>query len=79
MSDPVNLATKRTKRMDRIDAMPPEIRACVHEYGLTIVDACLQVGVTKARHIHHLVSCIRDGSVDGKVPRFSSTPRGATQ
>ena len=57
--------SKRRKRMERIDAMPPDIRACVHEYGLTVVDALMNVGVTKARQIHHVVAVIREGSYQG--------------
>lgn len=76
--DPAFLAKameRRRSRMDRIDSLPAEIRACVHEYGLTVVDACMQLGVTKARHIHHLVATIRGGSVDGKVPFFEHRVR----
>lgn len=72
---PEFLDVRRRARMDRIDAMPAELRACVNEYGLTIVDACVQLGITKARHIHHLVNTIRVGSVNGTVPDF--TPRRA--
>jgi hypothetical protein len=52
------------RRMERVDAMSPELRACVHEYGLTIVDAFVDIGVTKARHIRHLVETVRKGSVE---------------
>lgn len=30
--------TRRVKRMERIDALPPDIRALIHEYGFTVVD-----------------------------------------
>lgn len=70
MSD-VDDQSRRRKRMERVDAMPPDIRACVHQYGLSIVDAFLDAGVKKARHIHHIVGRIRDGSyqsvTDGKA------------
>lgn len=49
---------RRSERMARIDAMSPDLRACVHDYGLTIVDACVQLGITKPRHIRHLVTTI---------------------
>lgn len=56
---------RRAKRMARIDAMPPDIRACVHDFGLTIVQAMLEAGVKKAKHIRHIVRTVRDGSYQG--------------
>ena len=50
------------KRMDRVDAMSVEMRECVHEFGLTIVDACRDLGITQPRQIRHLVNVIRKGS-----------------
>jgi hypothetical protein len=52
-------SNRRATRMARVDAMPPEIRACVHEYGLTIVDSMLDLGIKKAKHIRHLVNVVR--------------------
>ena len=49
-------------RMDRIDAMPKDVREIVHEHGLTVVDALLAAGVTKGRVMRHLISVIRQGS-----------------
>lgn len=46
---------KRRARMDKIDQMPPAIRALVHDYGLGVVQAFLDVGVREPRHIRHLV------------------------
>jgi hypothetical protein len=66
MADAPESQERRAKRMARIDAMPADLRACVHEYGLTIVDACLQSGVKKARNIRHIVETIRGGSYQGK-------------
>lgn len=51
---------KARQRMKRIDNMPRGLRECVHEFGLTIVDACTQVGVVNPRHIRHLVETIRN-------------------
>lgn len=51
-------------RMDRVDSMSPDVRAIVHEHGLTIVDAFLQCGVTKAKHMRHLINTIRAGSYE---------------
>lgn len=50
--------------MNRVDSLPPDIRALVHEHGLTIIDSFLAVGVTKAKHIRHLINVVRQGSVE---------------
>lgn len=50
------------QRMDRVDSLPKELRALVHEHGLTVVDAFLQCGVTKPKHIQHLIKVVRAGS-----------------
>ena len=52
------------RRMARIDAMSPEVRALIHEYGQTVVDAFIDCGVTNPRHIRHLVETVRRGSVE---------------
>lgn len=46
--------------MDIIDNLPAETRALVHHYGYNIVNAFLQIGVTKPRHIKHLVETVLD-------------------
>jgi hypothetical protein len=51
-------------RMDRIDAMPPDIRALIHEEGLTVVQAFIDQGVRKAAGIRHLIEQVRKGSND---------------
>lgn len=53
-------AENRRSRMERIDAMPLELRALVHDYGLPIVETCTALGVTKARHIRHIVETVLD-------------------
>ncbi len=52
------------QRMSRVDAMPADVRACVHEFGLTVVDAMLACGITQARHMRHLVATVRAGAVE---------------
>jgi hypothetical protein len=52
------------KRMEVVDQMPADLRACVHEFGLTIVLQMLNAGVTKARVIRHLITTVRAGSVE---------------
>jgi hypothetical protein len=46
--------------MATIDAMPPELRSCVKDYGLTVVNTFLQIGVSKPKHIRHAVEAILD-------------------
>lgn len=41
--------------LDKTDAMPAGLRACVHEFGFAIVDAFVTLGITNPRHIRHLV------------------------
>lgn len=50
----------RRRRMERIDAMPADLRALVHVYGLAVVETCTALGVTKARHIKHIVETVLD-------------------
>ena len=46
--------------MNRIDSLPPEIRACIHDYGLAVVNSLMQIGVTKPNHIRNVVETILD-------------------
>jgi hypothetical protein len=63
-------------RMDRIDAMPADIRALIHEYGLTVVQAFVDQGVTKATGIRHLIQQVARGSVE---PGTSAGSKGWVQ
>lgn len=54
------VAQRRRERMERIDAMPADLRELVHAYGLRVVDTCLALGVSKPRHIKHLVEAVLD-------------------
>lgn len=49
---------KRAARMDRLDGLPQDWRALVHEYGLSVVDALRQCGVAKAAHARHIVETV---------------------
>jgi len=51
---------KRRARMERIDDLPQAMRELVNVYGFTVVDTCMALGVTKPRHIRHLVERILD-------------------
>lgn len=59
------------RSMETVDEMPPDLRACVHEYGLPIVRACLDAGVRQPNRIHQLVREIWEGarnSMQGRRP-----------
>lgn len=51
---------RRVKRMEQFDALAPDMRELVNEYGANVVGAFIQTGVTKVRHIRHLVECVLD-------------------
>lgn len=51
---------RRKARMDRIDAMPPEMRALVYKYGSHIVNSFVSHGVKKPASIRHLVEVVLD-------------------
>lgn len=55
---------KAVERMNRIDALPADIRELIHEEGYTVVDAFLSLGVKKASQIRHLILAVRRGSTD---------------
>lgn len=48
------LSRQRLNALLRTDSLPADVRAMVHEVGLPIVEAFLQVGVTEARHMRHI-------------------------
>lgn len=50
------IVKRAQKRMERVDAFPPEIRAIIHEHGLEIVQEYWNHGVRKARSIQHLIA-----------------------
>lgn len=59
-SDPEFVARKRRQRMDQIDNLPPETRRLVHDYGYYVVKSFIDLGVTKPKHIAHLVGVVLD-------------------
>ena len=52
--------SNRFERMRRIDEMPAELRNLVNDFGLSVVNACIELGVTKPRQIKHLVGVVLD-------------------
>lgn len=49
------LTGKRVRALGEVDAMPPALRACVHEFGLPIVQGFVDSGVSEPQRIRHLV------------------------
>lgn len=54
--DGIVLHQKIYDGLERVDKMPPELRGCVHEFGLEIVHAFVEAGITNPRKIRHLVN-----------------------
>ena len=65
---------RRISRMAEIDALPPDIRILTHEYGYNVVKAMLDIGVSKPRHIKHLVETILN---EFSPTRGASSSQGA--
>lgn len=51
---------KRRNRMARVDGYPEPIRELIHEYGLTVVQTLMDLGITKPNHITHIVETVLD-------------------
>lgn len=60
----IRARVRQRKRMNRVDDMPPALRACVHDFGLTLVDQFIACGVTNPRHIRHLITACWQGSTE---------------
>lgn len=58
-------AERAQKRMARVDAMAPETRELVYEFGLEVVQEFLNHGVRSARSIRHLIGVARNEREDG--------------
>jgi hypothetical protein len=58
----MTFSAKRSKSLEDTDALPPELRECVHEFGLPIVSACAKHGVKSKAAIRELVREIWDGA-----------------
>lgn len=56
------LGPKRVAALAITDAMPRELRECVHEFGLPIVTCCVKHGVSSPRKIRELVKEIWAGA-----------------
>lgn len=69
------LPQRTLRALETVDDMPPELRACVHEFGYAIVNACLQAGVTKPAQIRQLVYNIWQGA---RQPHQRTGERGTS-
>jgi hypothetical protein len=64
------LAKRAAKRMARVDALPPEMRAVVYEYNLEVVQEFLNHGVSRPSAIKHLIDTVRAAPFGNGQPRF---------
>lgn len=70
--------TRRAARMDAVDSLPPEMRALVHEYGLSVVTALMDCGVKKPKRMRHVVETILNelsptrGAYSSQGPRIQN-------
>lgn len=58
----INVPERVHRALEATDAMPAELRQCVHEYGFAIVSTLLQVGITKPSVIRSIVHSIWCGA-----------------
>jgi hypothetical protein len=54
------VTSKRISRMETIDRFPEDVRKLIHEYGLNVVRAFLDIGVKKPNQIRHLIETVLD-------------------
>lgn len=64
------MAERAAKRMARVDAMGPELRKVVYEYGLELVQEFLNCGVKIPSRIAHLIDTVRHEDFPNGQPRF---------
>lgn len=57
----IRIGERRLNALDSVDRMSPALRACVHEFGLPIVNACTKFGIRNPSHIRELVKEIWHG------------------
>lgn len=64
---------RRNERMAQFDGLPADVRACANDYGWRVVKTMLDLGITKSRHIRHVVETILD---EFSPTRGTSTAQG---
>lgn len=57
-----SISNQRLRAIDLVDRMPSSQRDLVHEFGVGIVDACRQAGVTRPSAVRELVYEIWGGA-----------------
>ena len=57
---------KVEKRMAKIDAMTPEQRLVVHEYGWCLVNVFMMHGISKPKTMRALINAVTEAAVDRK-------------
>lgn len=72
----MKVQARRQNRMAMVDSLSPEIRACIHDYGLNVVLALLDCGVTKPARIRHIVETVLD---EFSPTRGSNSYQGAVK
>lgn len=61
---------KRLRHMAITDNMPGSLRACVHEFGFTIVHAYIEAGVKDPAKIRHLVQTTWAGARESAQKKY---------
>ena len=64
------IAERARKRLARVDAMPPDLRLVVYEYGLEIVQEFLNCGIKIPKTIRHLIDTVRHADYESGQARF---------
>lgn len=49
---------RRARKMEKIDGLPPEIKAVVHEFGWLTVKTLMESGVTSAKKMRSVIKVI---------------------
>jgi hypothetical protein len=57
-----DIGQRRRDALSRVDLMPPQLRECVHDFGLPIVEVLGKHGVKKPEHIREVVNMIWHGA-----------------
>lgn len=55
---PVTMPRPQELPIDVVDRLPANLRACVHDFGFSVVHAFVQAGVSNPRTIRHLVNAV---------------------
>ncbi len=70
---------RRRKRMEQVDALHPDLRACVHDYGYHVVNTLLSLGLRNAQQVRHAVEVVLDEFSPTRGSRSAQGPRTELQ